>query len=58
MIGELVERWHRGWIAADGLTSEYRDGYLVVHVNRPHRQYEWIATDDADTAAMARIVAA
>ncbi|MDX8033005.1 GNAT family N-acetyltransferase [Lentzea sp. BCCO 10_0856] len=58
MIGELVERWHRGWIAADGLTSEYRDGYLVVHVNRPHRQYEWIATDDADTAAIARIVAA
>jgi GNAT superfamily N-acetyltransferase len=58
MIGELVERWHRGWIAADGLTSEYRDGYLVVHVNRPHRQYEWIATDDAETAAMARIVAA
>ena len=58
MIGELVERWHRGWIAADGLTSEYRDGFLVVHVNRPHRQYEWIATDDADTAAMARIVAA
>ena len=58
MIGELVERWHRGWIAADGLTSEYRDGYLVVHVNRPHRQYEWIATDDADTASMAGIVAA
>lgn len=58
MIGELVERWHRGWIAADGLTSAYRDGYLVVHVNRPHRQYEWIATDDAQTAAMAQIVAA
>jgi GNAT superfamily N-acetyltransferase len=58
MIGELVERWHRGWIAAEGLTSEYRDGYLVVHVNRPHRVHEWIATDDAETAAMARIVAA
>jgi GNAT superfamily N-acetyltransferase len=58
MIGELVQRWHRGWIAADGLTSAYRDGYLVVHVNRSHRQYEWIATDDAETAAMARIVAA
>lgn len=58
MIGELVERWHRGWIAADGLTSAYRDGYLVVHVNRPHRQYEWIATDDAETGAMAAIVAA
>lgn len=58
MIGELVERWHRGWIAADGLTSSYRDGYLVVHVNRSRRQYEWIATDDADTAAMAAIVAA
>jgi GNAT superfamily N-acetyltransferase len=58
MIGELVERWHRGWIAADGLTSEYRDGYLVVHVKRSPRQYEWIATDDAETAAMARIVAA
>jgi GNAT superfamily N-acetyltransferase len=58
MIGELVERWHRGWIAADGLTSEYRDGYLVVHVNRPRRVYEWIATDDAEAAAMARIVAA
>ena len=58
MIGELVERWHRGWIAADGLTSEYRDGYLVVHVNRSHRQYEWIATDDAETAAMAKVVAA
>jgi GNAT superfamily N-acetyltransferase len=58
MIGELVERWHRGWIAADGLTSEYRDGYLVVHVNRSRRQYEWIATDDAETAAMATIVAA
>ena len=58
MIGELVERWHRGWIAADGLTSSYRDGYLVVHVNRPHRVNEWIATDDEETAAMARIVAA
>ncbi len=58
MIGELVERWHRGWIAADGLTSSYRDGYLVVHVNRPHRMHEWIATDDAETGAMARIVAA
>jgi GNAT superfamily N-acetyltransferase len=58
MIGELVERWHRGWIAADGLTSEYRDGYLVVHVNRQKRQYEWIATDDADVAAIAGIVAA
>jgi ribosomal protein S18 acetylase RimI-like enzyme len=58
MIGELVERWHRGWIAADGLTSEHRDGYLVVHVDRPHRVFEWIATDDAETAAMAGIVAA
>lgn len=58
MIGELVERWHRGWTAAEGLTSERRDGYLVVHVNRPHRVYEWIATDDAQTAAMARVVAA
>jgi len=58
MIGELVERWHRGWIAADGLTSEHRDGHLVVHVNRPNRQYEWIATDDAETATVARIVAA
>ncbi|MFD5827495.1 GNAT family N-acetyltransferase [Lentzea sp. NPDC060358] len=58
MIGELVERWHRGWITADGLTSEYRDGHLVVHVNRPHRQYEWIATDEAEVAALARIVAA
>ncbi|MEU0883634.1 GNAT family N-acetyltransferase [Lentzea sp. NPDC005914] len=58
MIGELVERWHRGWIAADGLTSRYRDGYLVVDVNRSRRKYEWIATDDAETAAMARIVAA
>ncbi|HEX8867457.1 MAG TPA: hypothetical protein VF821_17495, partial [Lentzea sp.] len=58
MIGELVERWHRGWITADGLTSEYRDGYLVVDVNRSHRKYEWIATDDAETGAMARIVAA
>ncbi|MET9627943.1 GNAT family N-acetyltransferase [Lentzea sp. NPDC006480] len=58
MIGELVERWHRGWIAADGLTSEYRDGYLVVDVNRSRRKYEWIATDDAETGAMARIVAA
>lgn len=57
-IGSLVERWHRGWIAAEGLTSEYRDGYLVVHVNRPRRRYEWIATDDAETGVMARIVAA
>jgi len=58
MIGDLVERWHRGWIAADGLTSAYRDGYLVVHVSRPHRQFEWIATDESETGAMARIVAA
>ncbi|WP_439663946.1 GNAT family N-acetyltransferase [Lentzea sp. HUAS TT2] len=58
MIGELVERWHRGWIAADGLTSEYRDGYLVVHVNRPHRVFEWLATDDAEVGRMAEIVAA
>ncbi|SES07215.1 GNAT family N-acetyltransferase [Lentzea albida] len=58
MIGELVERWHRGWIAADGLTSEHRDGHLVVHVNRPHRVFEWIATDDAETAALAAVVAA
>ncbi|WP_211293664.1 GNAT family N-acetyltransferase [Lentzea kentuckyensis] len=58
MIGELVERWHRGWIAADGLTSEYRDGYLVVDVNRSRRRYEWIATDDAEAAAMAEVVAA
>lgn len=58
MIGELVERWHRGWLAADGLTSEYRDGHLVVELNRPHRKYEWIATDDAQTAAVAGIVAA
>ncbi|GGU42187.1 GNAT family N-acetyltransferase [Lentzea flava] len=58
MIGDLVERWHRGWIAADGLTSEYRDGHLVVHVNRSRRKYEWIVADDADTGAVARIVAA
>lgn len=58
MIGELVERWHRGWIAADGLTSEWRDGYLVVHVNRSHRVFEWIATDDAEVAKLAEIVAA
>ncbi|SFR29321.1 FR47-like protein [Lentzea waywayandensis] len=57
MIGELVERWHRGWIAADGLTSEYRDGYLVVHVNRSHRVFEWIATDDAESGALAGVVA-
>lgn len=58
MIGELVERWHRGWIAADGLTSEWRDGHLVVHVNRSHRMFEWIATDDARTRAIAEVVAA
>lgn len=58
MIGELVERWHHGWIAADGLTSEYRDGHLVVHVNRSHRVFEWIATDDAEAGALAGIVAA
>ncbi|MGI5502165.1 GNAT family N-acetyltransferase [Lentzea sp. CA-135723] len=57
MIGELVERWHRGWIAADGLTSSYRDGYLVVHVNRPHRVHEWIATNDA-VGELAAVVAA
>lgn len=57
-LADLIERWHRGWIAADGLTSEYRDGYLVVRVNRPHRRHEWIATDDAETAAVAAIVAA
>ncbi|MFI6097615.1 GNAT family N-acetyltransferase [Lentzea sp. NPDC051213] len=53
-INALLERWHRGWIAADGLTSERRDGYLVVRVNRSRRQFEWIATDPA----AARIVAA
>lgn len=59
MIGELTERWHRGWIAAaDGLTSERRDGRLVVHVNRPHRAYEWIATDEDDVTEVAGIVAA
>ncbi|SER94543.1 Acetyltransferase (GNAT) family protein [Lentzea xinjiangensis] len=57
-IGVLAERWHRGWIAADGLTSERRDGHLVVHVNRPHRRYEWIVTDEADVAAVAGTVAA
>lgn len=57
MIGELVERWHRGWIAAEGLTSEHRDGHLVVHVNRSRRKYEWIVTDDAVTE-VAEIVAA
>ncbi|WP_394613193.1 GNAT family N-acetyltransferase [Lentzea sp. JNUCC 0626] len=58
MIGELVERWHRGWIAADGLTSSWRDGYLVVHVNRSHRMFEWIATDDATVGDLAAIVVA
>ncbi|MFS8099491.1 GNAT family N-acetyltransferase [Lentzea alba] len=58
MISDLIERWHRGWIAADGLTSEYRDGFLVVHVNRPNRKYEWIATDDAAIAEIAKVVAA
>lgn len=58
MIGELAERWHRGWIAADGLTSERRDGHLVVHVNRPHRVHEWIITDEADVTEVAGIVAA
>ncbi|MET9229036.1 GNAT family N-acetyltransferase [Lentzea sp. NPDC003310] len=58
MIGELVERWHRGWIAAEGLTSEWRDGQLVVHVNRPHRVHEWIATDDEKVDALAATVAA
>ncbi|MGW6445597.1 GNAT family N-acetyltransferase [Lentzea sp. NPDC055074] len=58
MIGELVERWHRGWITADGLTSQWRDGHLVVHVNRSKRMFEWIATDDAEVAALAGIVAA
>ncbi len=57
MIDELAERWHRGWIAADGLTSERRDGRLVVHVDRPHRQYEWIVTDSDDVAAVAGTVA-
>ena len=57
-IGTLVERWHRGWIAADGLTSERRDGHLVVHVNRPHRQYEWLATDETEVAELAALVAA
>ncbi len=58
MIGELLERWHRGWIAADGLTSERRDGHLVVHVNRPHRRYEWLATDETEVAELAALVAA
>ena len=43
---------------ADGLTSHYRDGYLVVDVGRSHRKREWLATDDADTEAMARLIAA
>ncbi|GAB2860981.1 GNAT family N-acetyltransferase [Lentzea nigeriaca] len=58
MIGELVERWHRGWIAADGLTSQYRDGHLVVHVNRSRRKYEWLVADDAEAGAVAKVVAA
>ncbi|MFD9703780.1 GNAT family N-acetyltransferase [Lentzea sp. NPDC059081] len=58
MIDELAERWHRGWVAADGLTSARRDGRLMVHVNRPHRQYEWIVTDSDDVAEAARVVAA
>jgi GNAT superfamily N-acetyltransferase len=58
MISDLVERWHRGWIAADGLTSEYRDGHLVVHVNRSRRKHEWIVADDAQAGAVAQIVAA
>lgn len=53
-IDALLERWHRGWIAADGLSSERRDGHLVVHVNRRRRRFEWLATD----AAVAKIVAA
>ncbi|ANZ35501.1 hypothetical protein BBK82_04805 [Lentzea guizhouensis] len=57
-IGTLVERWHRGWIAADGLTSEHRDGRLVVHVGRPHRKHEWLATDETEVAALAEHVAA
>ncbi|KOV82732.1 GNAT family N-acetyltransferase [Nocardia sp. NRRL S-836] len=57
-IGTLVERWHRGWIAAEGLTSEHRDGHLVVHVNRPHRRFEWLATDETEVAALAELVAA
>lgn len=57
MISELAERWHRGWIAADGLTSERRDGRLVVHVNRPHRVHEWIVTDEDDVTEVAGIVA-
>jgi GNAT superfamily N-acetyltransferase len=57
MIGELAERWHRGWIAADGLTSERRDGHLVVHVNRSRRAYEWIITDEDDVTEVAGIVA-
>ncbi|MEU7481421.1 GNAT family N-acetyltransferase [Lentzea sp. NPDC042327] len=57
-IGTLVERWHRGWTAADGLTSEVRDGHLVVHVDRPHRKYEWLATDEAEVAELAALVAA
>ncbi|NKE56079.1 GNAT family N-acetyltransferase [Lentzea sp. PSKA42] len=57
MISDLVERWHRGWIAADGLTSERRDGHLVVHVNRSRRQYEWIITDEDDVTEVAKLVA-
>ncbi|HUQ56862.1 GNAT family N-acetyltransferase [Lentzea sp.] len=57
-LDSLAERWHRGWIAADGLTSERRDGRLVVHVNRSRRQYEWIVTDSGDVAETAGIVAA
>lgn len=53
-IEALVERWHRGWIAADGLTSERRDGNLVVHVNRSRRKFEWITTD----TEVAKVVAA
>ncbi|HEX7306701.1 GNAT family N-acetyltransferase [Lentzea sp.] len=58
MIDELAERWHRGWIAADGLTSERRDGRLVVHVNRSRRKFEWIVTGSDDVAAAAAVVAA
>jgi len=53
-LAALAERWRRGWIAAAGLTSEHRDGYLVVNVNRPHRRFEWIATD----TEVAKVVAA
>jgi len=56
-VRELIERWHRGWCVARGLTEvEDVGGGLRVRCLQPGRDVEYVALDEAAVPALAERV--